>query len=151
MEQSDFTKELENKEIKNRLEFFKNELIEIKNSQQDDRVIPVIGKLIDFIDTISLSYRQYHLLRLDIDYLAQTKFNAYSRDGKINDENRKILDNACDKLIHSLDLHLRSPEKILYKRKKQGFFEKVFNKNKKSSSAINKMFYHYLCGNDYCV
>lgn len=145
------TKELENQEIKNRLKFFKTEFENMQKTENSDLTIKVIGKLIDFIEKLALSYRDKGLLTAEINYLTDTIFTLLSSDTKLNEKKQQTLVKAYKKLIDTLDLHIRSPDQISFKNQqknlgdskleKKTFLDKLFrNKPDALESLENKQY-----------
>jgi len=136
MDNFDSNSKSENEKIRERLEFYKQEITIIRNSNEYDRIIVVITKLLDLIEVVALTYREDGILGTKIRYVTDTHFRFFPYR---TDDNKKYLDQmekACTELINTLDFHLRSPRVFHYKQLK-----KKSNKPKNIFHSIFKFLY----------
>jgi len=126
----------ENEKIRERLEFYKREIVDIINSKEYDRIVVVISKLIDLTEIVNLTYREDGVLGSKIRYITNTHFNLFPYYKEKNQNYLIEMEKACTELIHTLDFYLRSPRVFHNKQLKKS------NKQKKTLFSNIKNIIH---------
>jgi len=122
--------------IRNKLKFFKEEFTSVRESKNEEQLAPVIANFRDLVDKINFSFRKSGMMDNDLQFVAKLLYNPYrTYDGTFTDDERKDFENRLDRLIFSIDLHIRSPDILNYKRfktkekkSKVKLFGKIFGK-----------------------
>lgn len=127
--------------IKNKLKFFKDEFVSIRESENDEQLGTVIANFRDVVDRINFSIRKDGMMNNDLQFVAKFIYRPYPRyDGTFTDNERKDFVNRLDQLIFSIDFHIRSPDVLHYKKlksteKKKSLISKLFSSKQKDSQT----------------